>query len=118
MEYRTTDKHFEYFKERCEFWLYYLGLKSWRVYYKHAPGGEFLATCSTNYAGRFATIRLYKLWNIEPTDKALNESALHECLEILLSPLWGQAAGRAWDRDEYEKDHHAVIRVLEKVINK
>ncbi len=117
MEYKTNELHFKYFKGRCEYWLEFLGLKSWKVYYGHADCEGNLADCSTDYAGRAATIRLSKKWqDLPPTGKLLNECALHECLEVMLSPLWGHATARIWDKGEYEQDHHAVIRVLEKVL--
>ena len=116
MKYDLNNEHFNYFKSRCEYWQSFLGLLSWKIYCKHENIGHNLADCSTNYIGRVATIRLHKKWNIPPGEKELDESALHEVCEVLLSPLFAQAKARVWDIEEYEKDHHGIIRTLEKVL--
>ena len=105
-----------FFKSQCEFWQKILGLHSWKVYYKHTPCGQVLADCSTNYSGRVATIRLNTKWTLQPTEDGLHETAIHEVLEIMLSPLLAQAKSRVWDTEEYEKDHHAIIRVFERLL--
>lgn len=120
---KTNKEHFDYFKDRCRLWLEVLSLWSWKVYYVHkvleGEQKDAVATCNTLYCDRVATIKLNKEWGVnQPTKEALSESALHECLEILLSPLMGQAQARTWDSDEYTKEHHAVIRLLERLLGK
>jgi len=89
---------------------------SWKVYVEHANCENSLADCSTDYDGRAATIRLNTKWRALITDDSLDESALHEVLEVMLSPLFGSAKARVWDEVEYTKNHHSVIRVFEKLL--
>jgi len=118
MKHKTTDLDFLFFKQQCEFWRKALGLHSWKIYYKHESCQDNLADCATNYTGRNATIRLNTNWNMKPEKDELYQTAIHEILEVLLSGLFGQANSRVWDKEEYEREHHAVIRTLEEVLSK
>jgi len=118
---KLTQQDFELFQYECEKWLKRLGLQSWKVYFGFADTGDSLATCATNYKGRNSTISLNKnqkfdkeiIWDKEKNIKA---NALHECLELLLSPLRALASDRGWDETEYEKEHHSIIRTLENLL--
>lgn len=110
---KTTTDDFLFFKQQCDFWLKTLNLTSWKVYYKHENCHKhYLADTSTGYTGQAATIRLNKNWEVEITQDALRESALHEILEVFMSPLFGQAQSRIWSVDDYEKEHHRIIRTI------
>jgi len=50
------------------------------------------------------------------TDEAIKTTAVHECLELLLSPLEALAMDRGWDEIDWDKERHIVIRTLEKII--
>lgn len=117
MKHKTTDEDFQFFKDRCDVWLEVLDLACWKVYYEHEAFKEkALADTSTHFTGSVATIRLNKNWNLEPTRENLGESALHEVLEILMGSLYSHAQSRVWDREEYERDHHRVIRTITKLL--
>lgn len=117
---KTGKRDFEYFKSKCELWLEVLGLMSWKIYYEHVKyDDDCFAKCKFKYGGRVATIGLNTEWDDNKvTDEMLNESALHECLELLLSPLWSIAQARDWCEDEYNKENHMIIRTLEKLLNR
>jgi len=116
---KTTKRHFEYFRERCEHWIKVLGLVGWAVDYHHDnKAGEVYAKVNADVNGRVASITLSNSWDIIPSvdfdmDEQLNRTALHECLELLLFP----AKDRYCSRSVEDERTHAVIRTLEKVIH-
>lgn len=115
----ATAKDFEYFKERVNHWLKYLGLDlSWRVVVelgkKNCNG---FGLCESNLSGRVATIWLCEDWeDWEFTKEDIDRTALHECLELFLSPLHILANSRHITPDELEKEQHCIIRTLEKLL--
>jgi len=113
---KTTKADFEYFKSKCELWLEVLSLASWEVYYVHEKDDENMAGCFIHYAGRKATISLSTNWRSPVTKEELSRTALHECLELLMLPLQSQAQARVWDSIEYDREHHTVIRTIEKLL--
>ena len=116
---KTTTNDFLFFKQECEFWMKVLGLHSWKVYYKHERCEEdVLGDASTHYTGQVATIRLSKVWGIAITADDLRETALHEVMEVLMSPLWSHAGSRFWDSCSYERDHHRIIRTITELLLK
>jgi len=116
-KYKAAQSDFEFFKQRCGIWLEVLSLQSWKIYYEHTSLGDVIANCSTDYEGRVSTIRLNSgKINVEITRDLLCETALHECLELLLSPMMSLAQCRSWDPCEYDRERHSVIRVLEKLL--
>jgi len=114
MRNKTTQKDFEYFKDRCNFWQEFFGLINWKIYLDHKKT-DVLASCYTDYCGQVATLTLSTSWNMPVTKESLNVSAIHEVLEIMLSPLMSMAKSRVWDYEDYEKEHHSIIRTLERL---
>lgn len=116
----ATAENFDYFKARVGFWLKYLGLDlSWRVVVELEKErcDEGFGYCSANLPGRVATIWLCEDWgDWEFTNKAIDRTALHECLELFMSPMHILATSRYVSKDEIEKEQHCVIRTLEKLL--
>ena len=120
-EYQTTSDDFKLFKQYALGWRDFLGLQGWALHFAHEEANERnglngnKAMVEMNRSGMVATIWLNKNWEgDEPTNEALCQCALHECLEILLRPLLVLAEARfnVDDADiEYEK--HRIIRTLE-----
>jgi hypothetical protein len=111
-------KHFELFKAECEKNLKRLGLNSWKVYYQQKNLDNSFGRADWSYEGRVATITLatefprpYK--NLK---QQIKETALHECLEILLSPISDLAGNRSFVQSNIDKEIHCVIRTLEKLL--
>ena len=85
---KTTDKHFQYFKERCEYWLNHFHLGYWKVTYSHMDLGDTCFAQNSAQTNNFsAEIRLNKDWSnkvgIEVTEEKLDETAKHEILHVL-----------------------------------
>lgn len=115
-----TQEDFEQFVRYCESTLRILNLQNWSVTYNFYKLEDCYGHCIAEQTGRVATIVLSKEWKNIPIsvdkDKQLKLTAVHECLELLVSPLDCIAQSRSFDSDEYEKEKHSVIRVLEKII--
>lgn len=115
-----TQEDFEQFVRYCESTLRILNLQNWSVIYNFYKLEDCYGQCITDQIGRVATIVLSKEWENIPIyvdkDKQLKLTAVHECLELLVSPLDCMARSRSFDPDEYGKEKHSIIRVLEKII--
>jgi len=115
---RLTQEHFELFKTECEKQLDRLGLKSWRIFYEFKKLKDSFGNAQWKYAGRVATITLAidfpKLFN--NLEEQIKQTALHECLEILLASISCMAGDRHYDQIEIDREIHSVIRVLEKLL--
>ncbi len=115
---KLSQKHFQLFKTECEKQLERLGLKSWKIYYEFQKLDDSFAHTQWKYGGRVATITLATDFPkpYDNLESQIKEVALHECLEILLASVSSIAEDRTWNRIEFDKEIHAVIRTLEKVL--
>ena len=111
----TTAKQFELFKEECEKWIKFFGLKGWRVDYRHGKTTDGArADVGANVVARVATIRLAKKWRTgKPTNDKVKKSAFHEVCELLLFRLKYLAMDRCTNDDEIAEESHCIIRMLE-----
>ena len=115
---KLTNKHFQLFRKECERNLEYLGLKNWKVYYQFKPLKDSFGRSQWKYSGMVATITLAMEFPkpFDDLEQQIKETALHECLEILLAPLTSLAQDRTWDSLVFDKEVHTVIRILEKLL--
>ena len=110
---RPTPEQIDEFNRYMREWQSVLGLKSWRIE-KVPSWSTAMAEVSFNDEARLAT---YKVGNFGATpvnERSLNETALHECLHILLHDLI--IAAESKDDARLESAEHAVINVLEKLL--
>jgi len=111
---KTTKKDFDYFKQRCRYWIKRFGLTDWRMDYDHDDTPEAKATCSWRVDSRTALITLGINWTITPTNKSeLNRTAFHEVCELLLAPLTVAEHGS----NSATEAAHAVIYRLAHAMN-
>lgn len=120
---KTTKKQFEIFKEECEKWVDYFGLKNWQIYYRHVKVEDCRANCAFNCVGGIATLTLNTDWNEMSddfvNDDAVRKSAFHEVCELLFGRI-NDMVGQRWGLIEAdaEEEIHRLIRILENVIFK
>jgi len=115
---KLSQEHFTLFKAECEKQLERMGLKSWRVFYQFKKLKDSFGNAQWNYSGRVATITLARDFP-EPYDnleEQIKQTALHECLEILLAPMSDIAGSRGYSPVDCDKEIHSVIRTLEKLL--
>lgn len=116
MKYKVTEKQFKYFKARVKYWQKKIGLISWRIDCFHKDLEDAYGTCYTDYIGQAASVTLTKYTEDPMTQAQIEETALHEVLEILMSPCLSMAKSRVWDEMDYIKQHHIVIRTVTEII--
>jgi len=113
-----TDDHEATFDRHVQKWQSKLNLQDWRI---EKGGGKasrgVMAEVSISLEDRLAMYRLSRQWGMqEPTDHALDATALHEMLHVFLRPLIEAAVSR--DEAMIGQVEHSVITVLEKIISK
>lgn len=115
---KLTQKHFKLFRAECEKQLERLGLKGWKIYYQFKPLKDSFGRSEWKYAGRVATITLATDFPkpFDNLEEQIKQTALHECLEILLASVSSLAEDRTWDRFVFDAALHDVIRTLEKLL--
>lgn len=119
MNNKTTDYHFQLFKEECQKWLGIFGMKGWRVDYFHSEDIEnSRASYSLHLTGRVCSFYLSPKWDkLNPvTDKNVKISAFHEVCHVLLARLVVIGESRFVHADEFNEEAHAIIRILENVL--
>lgn len=111
---KTTKKHFQYFRKRCEHYASILGLHGWRLDYSHETIKQtWLAWVNMDTLSRRATICFHTVWEDEPiTNNNIDQMACHEVLEIFLE----RACDRFTHSDEAESNRHAVIATLQRIL--
>jgi hypothetical protein len=116
---KLTSQDFAYFKQCCKKYIALFGLTSWRIYYLFAKLEDDFGQCRSSAVGRVATLVLSTNFNTEEKfakRRQIRSTALHEVLELLMAPLERLAMERTWSVDEYEKEKHQVIRILENTL--
>lgn len=115
---KLTQEHYMMFRDECENNLQRLGLKGWKVFYEFKPLKNCFGQANWDYSGMVATITLATDFPkpLDNLEKQIKETALHECLELLLAPLRTLAQSRDWDGVVFDRESHSVIRTLEKLL--
>lgn len=119
MKTSVTPEHVRKFAHYVAAWCEMLSLGDWRIQVseKVAQRKVMAEVFKTDLEQRLAAIRLCKDWGESgPTDKALNETALHEVLHVFLHELI-ETAKRNPDVDTLRSVEHRVINVLERLLS-
>lgn len=112
---KTTKKHFQYFRERCEYWIEVFGLKQWTIAYFHGGVAEdHYAECYAKNGTQVASLSLAKSFGslgFEDYDSQdhLNRLALQEVIHVLLEPL----DDRFVSTEVMGSRHEAVAHMIE-----
>lgn len=114
---KTTTKHFDYFRERCEYYRRELGLMDWDVSYQHTDVDPY-ARCQTKAQSCVATIILstgdWKDKGSIPLNRyELDIVAWHEIIHLRLADLSFLAEARFTSVDEIDKAIESVTVALE-----
>ena len=123
-KFKTTDKDFKYFRERCLYWRERFGLIDWRLTVIHTkdedmPLEDARAAVVMNGADLCTAIHLNRNWEVDgPTRPFLDRCALHEILHLLtheIVRLCGFRYGVA--SDDVPHEAHRIIRRIEAAIH-
>ena len=117
---RTTKAHFEYFKECIKKWLDKFQLLGWTVSYEWLETNGAYAQCKTHFRNRTVTFGLCKAWPQERahplTRAAIDTSAKHEVIHLLLSPLDTLACDRFTTEAEINTMEEEIVVKLEQLL--
>jgi hypothetical protein len=93
---KTTDADYRMFAELCGFCVMRLGLTEWEVRTAHRTLlTNARAIAEIDHAPHVARLILGKVWHeVDMGEDILLETALHEALHVLLSPMAGAAHDR------------------------
>jgi len=109
--------HSRRFHKHVAKWLEAFRLADWEVHYDFSTAYiERLADCAPEADVKKALIVLYDTWCIDPTDKALDQTACHEVLHVLLAQLMQLASDRYTTEKQLADAEQDVIRALERVL--
>jgi len=117
LENELEKHHFQYFVGCCKAFIIHAGLLDWEVSFQFLGSDESSPRASTiihDRHNRLGSIQLYDSWDRIPSEFNLWKTAFHEVMELLLSDLHCLAMDRGWDYNTYDREHHRVIRILEK----
>jgi hypothetical protein len=118
MPYRTTRAHFEIYRGEVLRLMAAWGLHDWKAYFSHKELDDARGQCAVDLVGRCATFFLARKWDVAPTPEKICDTARHETLELLVSPLECLARTRFLHDAEIRAEAHALIRRLEKIFGK
>lgn len=109
-----NDEQNALFDQRMRYWQGQLSLNDWRVE-RGKKRTNSMAEVRLHYAARLATYNTGNFGATEITPEAIDETALHEMLHVLLAGLL-HTLGRTNDEVMQESAEHAVITTLEKLL--
>lgn len=112
---KTTTRDFEIFKEECQYWIEYFGIKYEEIDYNHKKVEGAAAEYVGSYRGCCTTITLATNWTGEINDYTVRRTAFHEISEQLFSPLMGLAR-YAYNNEEVDRATHTGVRTLENTL--
>lgn len=117
---KTTERHFELFKEHFAIYADMFGLHDWAVFFFHEKLENALACITTNprMRDRCVSVWLNTEWGeIDGlSDQAIIRCACHEALEVLVDDICKLAEAGFKTEDETALARHVLIRRLEKVV--
>lgn len=96
-------------------WQGRLNLMDWRVERGRSAPVASMAEVSLDYGARLAEYRTGNWGGTPKTSHSIRETALHECLHILLCELQ-HVVKRGCDADMIESVEHRVVTTLEKIL--
>lgn len=117
--YELTREHVEFFWQCLFAWQQRLGLTDWRITRSDMPpnGKTLCEVRDWDFPQRQVSCRLNTNWfTQEPTETAIEQTAVHELLHVLLADVieYGFTAGA--ERDSMRTIEHAAINRLERLL--
>jgi len=114
-----SQKDVSRFKKYVTKWATNFNLASWEILQDCSSDNfQRYAKCEADSESKRAKITLFKDWNIASDDKAIEQTACHEVLHIVLAPLMDLAGERYTTEKQLEDAEHDIIRTLVKIFVK
>lgn len=111
---KTTDKHYNYFKSRCQYYQKEFGLMGWDVEILHEDIDAY-ASCLCDNDERWCVIKLSTRWDEHKpvTLLELDISAYHEIIHLRLASLRWLAKTRFTSMDEINRADEEAVTAFE-----
>jgi len=115
---KTTEKHFNLFKEECLRWQNLFELHNWELHFKWEATESARASINYTLTGYVASLFLAKEWaNYEEIlDKDIEMVAKHEMIHLLIGRLEQVGSVRFASEDELSEAEEELVRKLEYII--
>lgn len=117
----VTEKQFKnWFISEVKYWIRFFGLLDWEVRFNLDEDDiDNEAYLKADIEAKDVTFNLCKTWNKKDlTEEAIRKAAFHEVEELLQQPLSNLAEKREWNKDEYIKETHSLIKRYENTLFK
>ena len=117
---KITQKHFDLFKARCEYWINRFELNNWKVYFeiKNFKEKNILGDCNAVLDGYVATLTIAKEWTerTKITNEEIDEHAKHEVIHLLLARMSLVGRARFAAQDEHYEAEEELTRKITHII--
>lgn len=115
---KTTEAEFDLFKAEFLYWIEKFGCMSWDVIFDWSDiGAEHDAEIRPDLEGRSVIVSLNTDVSREGQD-GIKFLALHEALELLLTPLRRLAQSRDFSMEWLNSEAHVVVNTLIRLLSK
>jgi len=111
---KLTGENIQLFKTRIEYWLNFFNLSEWEhaIIVDDDDVGRFLAYMNANEKAMQVSFFICNKWDEgDITKKNIDETALHEVLELLLWKI-GDMAGEMYNFSIVSSEKHKIINRL------
>ena len=118
---KTTDKHFEWFKQAVEKWMRICSLGDWDVYYDHRDCDTYFAKLRTNIREKIVLVWFNTEWQpLLPLNKqSIDAVACHEVVHIRTAKLDTLARYRYVREEEIDAaEEELVVWITKMILNK
>ena len=117
---KTTNKHFETFKEAFLYWQRRLGLTEWNVYFHHELIPGHYAQLHAQGESRVVTVCFSSEWshvNYPLTYEHIWNTGRHEALHLMQAPMYIAAVERFVTESEINTIDEGMVNRMEALID-
>lgn len=112
-------KHFDYFKKCCNYYIDKFKLDSWSFFFHQESQNGSMAKTRINYVDQVATVILAETWNsigIFDLKKEIKNTAKHEIIHVLIGRFAGLVNSRHVGEDEMTNAEESLVIKLSSLL--
>ncbi|MDD5053434.1 MAG: hypothetical protein PHO27_11935 [Sulfuricurvum sp.] len=114
---KTTEEHYKIFVDECMRLKEEWGLNDWKLFFEHEKDEDNRAQIWTDVLNHAVVIRLSLNWhNSIPTNELVVNTARHEMIHLLFSPLHHLAGERFITPDQLKTESERLTRQLMSIL--
>jgi len=108
---KTSKKDFEYFKERCQYWMDLFNLNDWEMFFKYVKHKHYNASMQPDFEARQIVIEMSEVLVDMDRDNFIDYLSFHEVCHVLLADISGY--GYAYfSKASIVEEQHKIIGKL------